>query len=121
MISGIGIDLIEVDRVLKACEKESFLKKIYTEGEIELIKADNMKAADNFAVKEAVAKMFGSGFRGFSPIDIEVLRDELGKPYINLYGQAKALAKEQGIVRIHVSISNTKDYSNAFAIGEKEI
>ena len=37
-----------------------------------------MKAAGNFAVKEAVAKVFASGFRGFRPIDIEVLRDDLG-------------------------------------------
>ncbi len=121
MISGIGIDLIEIDRVLKACEKESFLTRIYTEKEMELIKADRVKAAGNFAVKEAVAKVFASGFRAFRPIDIEVLRDDLGRPYVNLHGKAKALAKEQGIVRIHVSISYSKDYSNAFAVGEKGI
>lgn len=118
MITGIGVDLIEISRVLKACQKEGFLKRCYTEREIELFKADRKKAADNFAVKEAVAKLLGTGFRGFSPIDIEVLRDTQGKPYVNLFGEAKELAAHQGIDKIHVSITNTKELANAFAVGE---
>lgn len=118
MITGIGVDLIEVDRVLRACSKDSFLRRYFTDKEIELIQADKKKAADNFAVKEAVSKMFGTGFREISPIDIEVLRDEAGKPYVNLYRKAAKLAKEQGISMIHVSITNTKEYANAYVIGE---
>lgn len=118
MISGIGVDLVEIERVVKACEKESFLKRYYTEQEIALIQQDKIKAADNFAVKEAVAKMLGTGFRGFAPIDIEVLRNQDGKPYINLYGKAAELAKQQGISRTHVSITNTKEFANAFVVGE---
>lgn len=119
MITGIGVDLIEVSRVSKACEKDSFLKRCFTEREQELIREDRNKAADNYAVKEAVAKMLGTGFREFTLTDIEVLRDPLGKPYVNLYGTARALAQEQGITVIHVSISNTKEYANAFVVGEK--
>ncbi len=118
MITGIGIDLIEVDRILQACQKETFLKRIYTEQEIAMIHKDRHKAADNFAVKEAVAKMLGTGFRKLRPIDIEVLRDDLGKPYVKLYGEADRLAKAQGVNSIHVSITNTKEYANAFAVGE---
>ncbi len=118
MITGIGVDLIEVDRVVQACQKESFLKRYYTQREIELVKPDIRKAADNFAVKEAVAKMFGTGFRSFSPIDIEVLRNPEGKPYVILYGKAEEIANQHGITAIHVSISNTKDYANAFVVGE---
>ncbi|MDF2943971.1 MAG: hypothetical protein K0S01_2829 [Herbinix sp.] len=118
MITGIGVDLIEVNRVVRACQKDSFLNRCYTKREIELFKSDLKKAADNFAVKEAVAKMFGTGFRGFTPIDIEVLRNSEGKPYVELYGKAAELAKQQGTTFIHVSISNTKDYSNAFVVGE---
>ncbi len=119
MITGIGVDLIEVARVTKACQKESFLKRYFTDQEIELITRDIHKAADNFAVKEAVSKVLGTGFQSFFPIDIEVLRTLEGKPYVKLYGKAEELAKEQGITAIHVSISNTKEYANAFAIGEK--
>lgn len=118
MVTGIGVDLIEIDRVVKACQKESFLKRYYTKQEMELIRPDVKKAADNFAVKEAVAKMLGTGFRGFLPIDIEVLRNPEGKPYVKLYGKAAELAAQQGITIIHVSISNTKNLSNAFAVGE---
>lgn len=118
MITGIGLDLIEVSRVLKACEKESFLKRCYTASEIELISKDRRKAADNFAVKEAVSKMLGTGFAGITLLEIEVLRDDKGKPFVNLYGKAADLAKIQGITVIHVSISNTKDYANAVAVGE---
>ena len=119
MITGVGVDLIEVTRVTKACENESFLKRYFTKQEIILILKDTKKAADNFAVKEAVAKMFGTGFTGISLIEIEVLREANGKPYVNLYGKAQELAKAQGITAIHVSISNTKDYASAFVIGEK--
>ncbi len=118
MIAGIGVDLIEVARVTKACGKEGFLRKYFTEREIELILKDIRKAADNFAVKEAVAKVLGTGFSTFFPIDIEVLRAPSGKPYVNLHGRAEELAREQGITAIHVSISNTKEYATAFAVGE---
>ncbi len=118
MIIGIGVDLIEVDRVSRACRKEGFLKRCFTEPERALIAEDSRKAADNFAVKEAVAKMLGTGFRGFFPIDIEVLRTSEGKPYVKLHGRAEELAKEQGVSAIHVSITNTREYANAFVVGE---
>lgn len=118
MITGIGVDLIEIERIGKACEKEGFLKRCFTEDEIRLIDRNWSRAAGNFAVKEAVAKMFGTGFRGFFLKDIEVLRDQAGKPYVELYGKAAGLAKEQGVSVIHVSITNTKNYANAFVVGE---
>lgn len=118
MITGVGVDLIEIDRVTQAYQKEGFKLRYFTQPEIELIQKDHKKAADNFAVKEAVSKMLGTGFREFWPIDIEVLRNEEGKPYVNLYGNAAELAKSQGITAIHVSISNTKEFANAFVVGE---
>lgn len=118
MIVGIGLDLIEIDRVARACEKESFMIRCFTTKEIEMIHKDYKKAAGNFAVKEAVAKLFGTGFRNLSLLEIEVLRDSQGKPYVNLYGKAKQMANELGITAIHVSITNTKDFANAVAIGE---
>lgn len=118
MIVGIGVDLIEVERVIKACKKQGFLNRYFTVSEIALINLDINKSADNFAVKEAVSKMFGTGFGEVAPIDIEVLRNKDGKPYVNLYGKANDLAIVQGITHIHVSISNTKKFANAFVVGE---
>lgn len=118
MIVGIGTDLIEITRIGKACEKQAFLSRIYTEEECRLAGGNISRLAGNFAVKEAVSKALGTGFRTFMPVDIEVVRDELGKPYVNLYGGAKERAKEVGAERIHVSITNTKEYAQAFAVAE---
>lgn len=118
MIIGIGTDIIEISRVVKACEKEGFLHRYFTKNEIEMIQKDIRKSASNFAVKEAVAKVFGTGVRDFSLLDIEVLRDTLGKPYVKLYGNANNLAKELNINQLHVSISNTNELVIAYVIGE---
>ncbi len=118
MIVGIGTDLTEISRVLKACEKQGFCRRIFTRREQELIAARPRAAAGNFAVKEAAAKVFGTGFRGFAPVEIEVLRDELGAPYIRLYGHALEMAQKAGISRWHVSISNTDTHVSAVVIGE---
>ena len=118
MIIGIGTDMIEIERVVRACEKEAFLLRAFTNEEILLIKKDNRKSADNFAVKEAVSKMFGTGFHGIALSEIEVLRDSMGKPYVNLYGNAEKMAKQMGIEMIHVSITNTKELAEAFVVGE---
>lgn len=120
MILGIGTDMIEIGRMERACGKDAFLKRTFTEEECRQAKGNISTLAGNFAVKEAVAKVLGTGFRTFMPGDIEVLRDELGKPYVRLYGGAKLLAGELKMERIHVSITNTKEYATAFAVGEGE-
>lgn len=120
MIIGVGTDMIEIERVRKACGKQAFFTRCFSVREQEMIRGQIDKAAGNFAVKEAVAKVFGTGFSGFRPGDIEVLRDERGKPYVNLLRGAKEAAVSAGIVKIHVSITNTDCYAVAFAVGEGE-
>lgn len=118
MIVGVGVDLIEVERIKKACQREAFLSRVYTEEERRQAGKNISRLAGNFAVKEAVSKVFGTGFRTFWPVEIEVLRDEFGKPYVKLYGEAKKLAASMGIKQIHVSITNTVSDAAAFAVGE---
>lgn len=125
MIIGIGIDCIEIERVRKALQREAFLTRCYRESEIKLLTRkdgtlDAKRAAGNFAVKEAVSKVFGTGFRTMALIDIEVLRDELGKPYVNLYEEAERIAKSLTIKTIHISITNTEKEATAFAVAEGE-
>ena len=128
MIVGIGTDLIEIERIKKACEKEAFLVRVYTEEERRQAGGKVSRLAGDFAVKEAVSKVFGTGFRGFGLLDIEVLRDELGKPWVRLHGGAKKLADSLKITRIfslkitriHVSITNTGSLASAYAVGEGE-
>lgn len=119
MIIGIGNDLIEIDRIRKVCEKEAFLLRYYTEAERKCCRNASMLAG-NFAVKEAVAKALGTGFSKFFPNEIEVLREETGKPYVNLYHIAKEIAEEQKVKRIFVTISNTDSLAMACAVLEGE-
>lgn len=120
MIVGIGVDMVEIQRIKKACEKEAFLLRYFTSGEIKIIAGSLARIAGNFAVKEAVVKAFGTGFGKVSPEEIEVLRDPLGKPYVVLYGQARISAHELGISRFHVSLTDTKELVQAFVVAEGE-
>ena len=118
MVIGVGTDLVEIHRIKRACERDSFVAYTFTEEERRQAGESVSRLAGDFAVKEAVSKSLGTGFRGFGPKDIEVLRDDLGKPYVKLYGEACRLAARQGIEGIFVSISNTGDHALAFAVAQ---
>ena len=120
MIFGIGTDLIEMERIQKAIQRKRFLEYVYTKAEQELIAGRVQRAAGNFAVKEAVVKAFGTGFRGIAPKEIEVLRDMAGKPYVCCHGRAEIFMQEHKISKLHVSISNLKEYAQAFAVAEQQ-
>ena len=111
--------MIEIARVGRACEKQAFLSRIYTENECRQAGNSVSRLAGNFAVKEAVAKSLGTGFSSFGPRDIEVLRDERGKPYVRVFEGARERARELEITDFHVSITNTKEFAAAFAVAEK--
>lgn len=121
MIKGTGVDIAEVERIKKNLENERFIKKIYTENEIEYLttrKFNAETATGIFAAKEAVAKCLGTGFSNFGPCHIEILKDELGKPLVNLMGNALKRAEEMKIVNIQLSISHTAQTAIAFCVAE---
>lgn len=120
MIVGIGVDTAEISRVRKAMEREHFIKRVFTEEEIEQMDPKRTRAASDFAGKEAVVKVFGTGFGKVKANEISILRDEKGAPYIRLYGTAAKLAKEKKINTWHISITNTADLATAFVIGSRE-
>ena len=124
MIYGIGTDIVEIKRITEMKSLDSFAKKILSEHE--LVKFDDMKdakkvsyLAKQFAGKEAIAKAFGTGFK--NPIqmnNIEVIRNEEGKPIFNpLNGLAETMI-DLGITKTHVSLADERDYAIAFAILE---
>lgn len=122
MICGIGSDIIEIERIAIAMNRTtSFLLKIFTESEVEYFKSRNMKTetiAGNFASKEAISKALGTGVRGFSLKEIEILRDDLGKPIVNLSKNIKEKFNLKE-ANIHVTISHNKTSAIAFAIIER--
>lgn len=124
MIKGIGVDIVDIDRMANIIEKRPrFLTRNFTADEILLFDDGKKHAsiAGNFACKEAVSKVFGTGFTSFTLKDIEILRDEAGKPYVNLYNGASDLCQLMGIDRIWVTITHEKHYAVAQAIGESEV
>ncbi len=122
MIKGIGIDIIEIERIKNSLKKnKDFLDRLFTSREIDYFKSCNYAAntiAGNFSAKEAVMKALGTGLRYFKWKDIEVLRDDMGKPYVILKNNAKILADGKEITNIFVSISHSKEYATAQAIAE---
>ncbi|MCL2234568.1 MAG: holo-ACP synthase [Firmicutes bacterium] len=113
----IGIDIIDIKRVEEKAKKETFLKGIFTENEINYYqKKGNNPAtlAGMFCAKEAVAKAFGMGFSKFRPIDIEILHHESGEPYVSLSENLKAILKKNP--NLNISISHTDTIATAIAI-----
>ena len=87
MISGIGIDIIEIERIEKLLRgNDNFLTRNFTDAE-RTTNARPESVAGRFAAKEAFAKALGTGFRGFNLRDVEVLRNDLGAPYIIFRGE----------------------------------
>lgn len=121
MIVGIGTDITEISRIRKAMEQERFLQEYFGEQErgFLLKKKDPVPSvANNFAAKEAFSKALGTGVRGFRLCEVEVLRDALGKPYIELHGAAAACMQKRGGKTVHVSLSNSKENAVAFVVLE---
>ena len=120
MIIGVGTDIIEIERVERACKSSRFVKRIFSGAEMDMLLTKQAQSfAAGFAAKEAFAKALGSGFRGFYPCEVEVLRDDFGAPYINLRGKAKEIALERGVGKVHVSLSHNMSTAVAVIVLEE--
>jgi len=123
MIIGIGIDLMEVEKIAKDIQSNIYLRKVFTEAEIMECKSVSNSAerfAGRFAAKEAFMKAIGKGIRQevwFT--QIEVLNNESGQPYIQVNGEAETSLIALGVKNIHVSITHTKSTAAAVVILEK--
>lgn len=119
-IAGIGVDTVEIARVVKACRRPHFINRIFTEEEQKQFDSEMRRAASDFAGKEAVVKVFGTGFNGVEAGEIAILRKENGAPYVKLTGKALALARRLEIAHIQISITNTDELATAFAVGVRK-
>jgi len=117
---AVGIDVIEISRVRRALERFAarFLERIYTPAEIAYCRGRVPELAARFAAKEAVMKALGTGIRGVSWRDIEVLPNPRGKPLIGLHGTAARRAGEIGLHELDLSLSHSRAYAIAAVVGE---
>ena len=122
-ILGIGVDIVENRRLSKLIKKKSFLLRLFTLVEIKnsrLIRDKSVYFSKKFAAKESFSKALGTGFRGgLNFKDVEILNDNLGKPYFRLNNKTKKIISKNLKVKnfdIFLSISDEKEYSIAFTI-----
>ena len=123
MIFGIGTDLLEIERMVKALERTPGLaKRILTPNELDQFNRSSQPArflAKRFAAKEAAVKALGTGIgRGISWQHLEITHDHWGKPAFLLSGGAKQRADELAISSVHLSYSDEQAYIVAFVVAE---
>ncbi len=120
MILGVGIDIIEIERIKKSVDRygDLFLNKIFTETELNycLTKKNRYQhLAARFAAKEAIAKALATGWsKGFRWKDIEIYNEKSGLPKVKLFGELKrflGLSKS-----LKITMSHSEHYVTCFAI-----
>jgi len=120
MILGIGTDIIEIARLNNVNPR--FISRVYTPDELSRLSEAPARRTEQlagmFAAKEAVAKALGCGFNRVWPSEIEILREEDGRPYVRLLGNAKTVSDALGVDMVYVSISHCKNYAVAYAVAE---
>jgi len=121
VILGVGIDLVEIERVAGMLERhgDAFVRRILhpEEDRARVESAEGpTHLAGLFAAKEAVMKALGTGMAGAAFAEIGVLRRDGGQPRIELAGQAERRAAAMGVAQWHVSITHTRTTAAAVAI-----
>ena len=114
-----GVDIIEIGRIETVLGRwgERFLNRIYTEGEVSYCRGRAQNLAVRFAAKEATMKALGTGVRGVSWKDIEVVRGPGGAPSICLSGRALLRAEKLRVKELALSLSHSREYAVAFVVG----
>lgn len=120
MIFGIGIDIIEIERIQESVEKfgERFLNKVFTKDELEYSLSKKNKyqhLAARFAAKEAIAKALQTGWnKDFRWQDINIKNEPNGMPKAELFGKLKEFLGADKALKI--TMSHSEHYVTCFAI-----
>ncbi len=121
MVKGVGIDITEVSRIRRSIEDYGslFTEKVFTREEREYCSSKPypfQHYAARFAAKEAFSKATGTGWNdSFSWLEVEVMNEESGKPYLRLGGQT---LRNLGEKRLFLSLSHSGDYVAAVVVIE---
>ena len=122
-INGIGIDIVENNRIKKLIKNKQFLLRVFSKIEInnsKKIKDNTSYFAKRFAAKESLSKAIGTGFRkGVNFKDISIVNDKYGKPSYKLNNNVKKLIYTKFKVKkikIFLSLADEKKYSIAFSV-----
>jgi len=125
-IYGIGVDIIDNNRVKDLIKKKNFLKRIFSKEELAIIKTKKKKVlflAKRFSAKEAFVKSLGTGFRNNLCFkDISILNDKKGKPYFKFNHKIKNILKKKYRLtkfKVYLSLSDEKKHSISYVVLHK--
>ncbi|CUV01950.1 MAG: holo-[acyl-carrier-protein] synthase [SAR202 cluster bacterium] len=117
-----GVDIIEIPRIKRVLDRygQRFLNRVFTPDEIAYCRGRAPNLAGRFAAKEAAMKALGTGVRGVSWKDIEVIRADSGAPSLRLHGRAEKRAERLQMSEMSLSISHSREYAVAFVVAQRE-
>ena len=119
-VVGIGTDLVDVDRFRTVLQRRpSVADRLFTPHErtyAERAADPAARLAARFAAKEATLKALGYGLGGMRMAEIEVVRDDDGRPDLVLHGAARSTAATHGVGRWLVSLSHTDHLAQATVV-----
>lgn len=121
MINGVGVDIVNVERIATSINKEKgFRELVFSVKEINYCESKAKKFehyAARFAAKEAFFKAIGTGWaEGTSFNEVEIYNDGSGKPYIRLLGKTAITLEQFNMSNVHVSLSHTTGMAMAAVI-----
>src|SRR5436305_14913481 len=118
-VLGIGVDLVECARMQHSLDRfgETFLRRVFTEGEIEYSMSMKFPArhlAARFAGKEAVSKAFGTGIgKAMGWRNIDIRKQKSGEPFLVFSGPAQELATKRGVMSALITLIHTEHHATA--------
>lgn len=121
MIIGIGTDIVQIERIKHAFERqgERFAQRILCASELCIFHEKGQSIpylAKRFAAKEAASKALGTGIGAVSWQDMEISNDSKGAPVLKLMGAAKENMAALGASQVSISLSDEQDYAVAFVV-----
>ncbi|HET9857554.1 MAG TPA: holo-ACP synthase [Chthoniobacterales bacterium] len=123
-VLGIGVDLVECERIQHSLDRfgEKFLRRVFTDGEIEYSMSMKFPArhlAARFAGKEAVSKAFGTGIgKAMGWRNIDIRKKKTGEPLLVFSGPAQELATKRGVASAFITLSHTDRHAVACVVLE---
>jgi holo-[acyl-carrier protein] synthase len=122
MITGIGIDIVEIKRMEPWISNSRLLQRFFHPDELSVSLSRGNSAAQSlaarFAAKEAFGKALGTGITNIALKDIMVINRENGKPEMKFFGTAQEAFKKSGANKVHISLSHEKENAIAMVVLE---
>jgi len=116
----VGVDVVHIPTWRRHLELggQALLDRIYTAGEVSFAAGRPERLATRLAAKEAVLKLLGTGIRGVSLREVEVVSLATGQPVVRLLGRARSQALETGTANIAISLCHEDEFAVAVAVSD---